>query len=262
LREATPALASNDWESALAKEVDRLLVGDPGQVHEKLTHAFERVLINRALAHTGGRRIEAAQALGIGRNTITRKIQELGLDGGNGQRAKIAKDCIAAIIGDNGGVDCDDEAMDQSAFCRRPARSIRAACIPARRRLSSPFHARGAGRMQCRPVPCCSNAPPGRRVGFRAGRRPADCRARPTRPQLVVDARSQPDLLLALAFRGQTWRDSPACRWRSASRWRVRSSASGVGGVGLKWPNDILLDGGKVGGILVELEATPGACWR
>ena len=43
--------------------------------------AFERTLINRALAHTGGRRIEAATALGIGRNTITRKIQELGIDG-------------------------------------------------------------------------------------------------------------------------------------------------------------------------------------
>ena len=50
--------------------------------------AFERTLINRALAHTGGRRIEAATVLGIGRNTITRKIQELGLDGGrNGEEA-------------------------------------------------------------------------------------------------------------------------------------------------------------------------------
>ena len=45
-----------------------------------LAQVFERILITRALAHTGGRRIEAAQALGIGRNTITRKIQELGLD--------------------------------------------------------------------------------------------------------------------------------------------------------------------------------------
>jgi two-component system nitrogen regulation response regulator GlnG len=80
LREAVPATPANDWESALANEVERLLGSDPGQVHMKLTHAFERVLINRALAHTGGRRIEAAQALGIGRNTITRKIQELGLD--------------------------------------------------------------------------------------------------------------------------------------------------------------------------------------
>ncbi len=81
LREAGPATPANDWQSALANEVERLLGSDPGQVHAKLTQAFERVLINRALAHTGGRRIEAAQALGIGRNTITRKIQELGLDG-------------------------------------------------------------------------------------------------------------------------------------------------------------------------------------
>jgi two-component system nitrogen regulation response regulator GlnG len=81
LREATPEALADDWEGALAMEVDRLLTRDIGQVHEKLVNAFERVLINRALAHTGGRRIEAAQALGIGRNTITRKIQELNLDG-------------------------------------------------------------------------------------------------------------------------------------------------------------------------------------
>jgi two-component system nitrogen regulation response regulator GlnG len=37
-------------------------------------------LIQSALATTRGRRIEAAQKLGIGRNTITRKIQELGID--------------------------------------------------------------------------------------------------------------------------------------------------------------------------------------
>jgi len=45
-----------------------------------LTRDFERALILRALAHTGGRRIEAAHLLGLGRNTLTRKIQELGLD--------------------------------------------------------------------------------------------------------------------------------------------------------------------------------------
>ena len=77
-----PVTSSDDWESGLALEVDRLLAGSNGQVHEKLTDSFERVLIARALVHTGGRRIEAAQALGIGRNTITRKIQDLGLDGG------------------------------------------------------------------------------------------------------------------------------------------------------------------------------------
>lgn len=75
---ATPV--AQHWEQGLAQEVDRLLATAPGQVHEQLTQVFEGILINRALAHTGGRRIEAANALGIGRNTITRKIQELGLD--------------------------------------------------------------------------------------------------------------------------------------------------------------------------------------
>jgi len=73
---------SESWESLLGQEVDRMLAREVGNVHEKLVQAFERALILRALAFTGGRRVEAAVALGIGRNTITRKIQELGLDGG------------------------------------------------------------------------------------------------------------------------------------------------------------------------------------
>jgi len=88
LRESAPVVAATDWESGLAQEVDRLLTGGDGQVHEKLTNSFERVLITRALVHTGGRRIEAALALGIGRNTITRKIQELGLDSGRGEETE------------------------------------------------------------------------------------------------------------------------------------------------------------------------------
>ena len=71
-----------DWCTALGREADRLLAASPGEVFEQLTRAFERTLIERALETTGGRRIEAAQLLGIGRNTITRKIQELGLDAG------------------------------------------------------------------------------------------------------------------------------------------------------------------------------------
>lgn len=89
LRDAVPAAGGSlDWEGGLAQVVDQMLTANEGQVHEKLTDAFERVLINRALAHTGGRRIEAALALGIGRNTITRKIQDLGLDGGRGDDAE------------------------------------------------------------------------------------------------------------------------------------------------------------------------------
>ena len=53
--------------------------GSP-DVWEQLSRQFEGQLIRTALALTRGRRIEAAQKLGIGRNTITRKIQELGLD--------------------------------------------------------------------------------------------------------------------------------------------------------------------------------------
>jgi two-component system, NtrC family, nitrogen regulation response regulator GlnG len=49
-------------------------------VWDQLTARFERQLIAAALASTRGRRIEAAVKLGIGRNTITRKIAELGLE--------------------------------------------------------------------------------------------------------------------------------------------------------------------------------------
>ena len=68
------------WTDGLGVETDRLLTQAPGEVFERLTREFERTLIRRALGATGGRRIEAAQLLGIGRNTITRKIQELGMD--------------------------------------------------------------------------------------------------------------------------------------------------------------------------------------
>ncbi len=71
-----------DWTDGLAIEADRLVATAPGEVFDRLTREFERTLIRRALAATGGRRIEAAQLLGIGRNTITRKIQELGMDDG------------------------------------------------------------------------------------------------------------------------------------------------------------------------------------
>jgi two-component system nitrogen regulation response regulator GlnG len=47
---------------------------------DRLTREFESAVIRTALRHTRGRRIDAAQRLGIGRNTITRKIQELHLE--------------------------------------------------------------------------------------------------------------------------------------------------------------------------------------
>jgi two-component system nitrogen regulation response regulator GlnG len=81
MRQALPsASGTDDWQSLFAATADELLAQQPGAVWETLTNAVEATLIRRALAATGGRRIEAAQQLGLGRNTITRKIQELGLD--------------------------------------------------------------------------------------------------------------------------------------------------------------------------------------
>ena len=80
LRDAPPVERPKQWQEALAWDADQRLAQKPGSVMTELTKEFERLLINRALAATGGRRIEAAQLLGIGRNTITRKIQELGMD--------------------------------------------------------------------------------------------------------------------------------------------------------------------------------------
>jgi two-component system nitrogen regulation response regulator GlnG len=76
--EAAPAAQS--WVVALEKEVEGLLNRGETGVMVSLNRQFEKSLIVKALAHTGGRRIEASQLLGLGRNTLTRKIQELGIE--------------------------------------------------------------------------------------------------------------------------------------------------------------------------------------
>jgi two-component system, NtrC family, nitrogen regulation response regulator GlnG len=71
---------SVNWESALEQEALDLLIQGRTDVWDALIRRVETSLIQAALSTTRGRRIEAAQKLGIGRNTITRKIQELGID--------------------------------------------------------------------------------------------------------------------------------------------------------------------------------------
>ncbi len=73
-------LATQAWEQGLESEAVALLGTGSLDVWDVLTKRFESRLILAALANTKGRRIEAAHKLGIGRNTITRKIQELGLE--------------------------------------------------------------------------------------------------------------------------------------------------------------------------------------
>ena len=68
------------WEYGLQAEAQAMLDAGQSDVWDVLTRRFETRLIQSALAYTRGRRIEAAQKLGIGRNTITRKIQELNLE--------------------------------------------------------------------------------------------------------------------------------------------------------------------------------------
>ena len=80
-RGATAAIAPTDWIAALEREVEQRLGRGQTGILDELGRQFERSLILRALARTGGRRIEAATLLGMGRNTITRKIQELGIEG-------------------------------------------------------------------------------------------------------------------------------------------------------------------------------------
>jgi two-component system nitrogen regulation response regulator GlnG len=70
------------WELGLQAEAAALLREDRQDVWDVLSQRFEGVLIQAALASTRGRRIEAAVKLGIGRNTITRKIQDLKLEDG------------------------------------------------------------------------------------------------------------------------------------------------------------------------------------
>jgi len=71
---------SGDWESGLGRLAAKMLQDGDKEVYDALNARFEKVVLRAALEVTRGRRVEAAQRLGIGRNTITRKLQELGID--------------------------------------------------------------------------------------------------------------------------------------------------------------------------------------
>jgi two-component system nitrogen regulation response regulator GlnG len=81
LRGETRAGSDQSWTTLLEREVENSLNRGESGIIDGLTASFERSLIRKALAHTGGRRIEAAHLLGLGRNTLTRKIRELGMEG-------------------------------------------------------------------------------------------------------------------------------------------------------------------------------------
>jgi len=69
------------WIALLESEAEQMLSAGQPEVMDALGRQFESALIKTALRYTHGRKNDAAVRLGIGRNTITRKIQELGIDG-------------------------------------------------------------------------------------------------------------------------------------------------------------------------------------
>src|SRR5690606_19435255 len=69
-----------NWEQALRLWADRALARGESGLLDIAVPAFERIMIETALKHTAGRRRDAAVLLGWGRNTLTRKIKELGMN--------------------------------------------------------------------------------------------------------------------------------------------------------------------------------------
>jgi two-component system nitrogen regulation response regulator GlnG len=72
---------ADNWLHLLELQAAGMLASGQQDVMDVLGRQFESTLIRTALRHTHGRKNDAAVRLGIGRNTITRKIAELGIDG-------------------------------------------------------------------------------------------------------------------------------------------------------------------------------------
>ena len=75
----------SNWEQALRQWADQALGRGQSNLLDTAVPAFERIMIETALKHTAGRRRDAALLLGWGRNTLTRKIKELGMNVGGGE---------------------------------------------------------------------------------------------------------------------------------------------------------------------------------
>ncbi len=73
----TPA---GDWEKALRHWADQSLARGERDILSEAVPTFEKALIETALKHTAGRKRDAANLLGWGRNTLTRKLKELGMN--------------------------------------------------------------------------------------------------------------------------------------------------------------------------------------
>jgi two-component system nitrogen regulation response regulator GlnG len=80
LRDDTGTKGASDWLADLRRAAEGRLNQGESDIYTGLNAAFERALIEVALAHTRGRKQDAAKRLGWGRNTLTRKLKELGME--------------------------------------------------------------------------------------------------------------------------------------------------------------------------------------
>ena len=87
LEQESASQVGGNWEQALRYWADQQLASGVVGLLDTAVPAFERIMIETALKHTAGRRRDAANLLGWGRNTLTRKIKELNMDFGNSAEA-------------------------------------------------------------------------------------------------------------------------------------------------------------------------------
>ncbi|HEY5682212.1 MAG TPA: sigma 54-interacting transcriptional regulator, partial [Sulfuricaulis sp.] len=75
----TANAAATGWEAQLKNTVEQQLARGEDEIFRSINDSFERILIEAALKHAGGRKQDAARKLGWGRNTLTRKLKDLDL---------------------------------------------------------------------------------------------------------------------------------------------------------------------------------------
>jgi two-component system, NtrC family, nitrogen regulation response regulator GlnG len=80
LAQPQDSVPASSWEQGLRQWADQALSRGQSNLLDSAVPAFERIMIETALKHTAGRRRDAAVLLGWGRNTLTRKIKELGMN--------------------------------------------------------------------------------------------------------------------------------------------------------------------------------------
>jgi two-component system nitrogen regulation response regulator GlnG len=72
-----PINGSHEWQENLARDFSRQLLNGKLDLYKFFIDQVEKIIIEKTLEHTKYRKLDAASLLGIGRNTVTRKIKEL-----------------------------------------------------------------------------------------------------------------------------------------------------------------------------------------